>query len=193
MGLLGTLLTLMSGGVLFADTCKTASIERQSRERAERENRNVWVDNKGNYRLVGTNEKCYIYNDKLKSLKDGRVITDYAKERVRKYNSEAIAKAKAEGKKYCYLKYPEFSEDNRVTYLTEIETGRRYYLMNYGTYSTTFKKGYYSQGHGGISTSLDNWEDEIIDLTEEEYKEWGGYKFCNNTGVYHEWEGKVLV
>lgn len=191
MAILGALLTLMSGGVLFADSCKTDSIERQSRETATKEGRNVWVDNKGNYRLVGTNEKCYMYDDKLKSLKDGRVVIDYGKERIKKQNDEAIAKARAEGKKYCYLRYPEFSEDNRVSYLTELETGRRYYLKHLST--SSYQKGYYSKGHGGISTMLTNWKDEIVELTEEEYEEWGGYTFRQNDGVYYEWEGQVLV
>ena len=192
MAILGSLLTLISGGVLFADSCKTASIERQSRETATKEGRNVWVDNKGNYRLVGTNEKCYIYDDKLKSLKDGRVIIDYERERIVKQNAAAIAKAKAEGKKYCYLKFPEFSEDNRVRYLTELETGKRYYLRNYGS-PKVYEKGYYTKGHGGISTMLTDWEDKIVELTEEEYKEWGGCKFSRNDGVYNEYNGKVLI
>jgi hypothetical protein len=192
MAFLGTLLTLISGGVLFADTCKTASMERETRETATREGRNVWVDNKGNYRLVGTNEPCYIYNDKLKSLKDGRVIIDYGKERIKKQNDEAIAKAKAEGKPYCYLRFPEFSEDNRVRYLTEIETGKRYYLSNYGT-PRIYKKYYYSKGHAGIATMLNDWEDEWVILTEEEYRQWGGYSFEERTGVYFEEKGKVLI
>ena len=81
MSFFGIFASLFSSGVLFVDTCKIASIERQSREQAEKEKRNVWVDNKGNYRLVGTNEEAYIYGDQLKSLKDGRVIIDYGKER----------------------------------------------------------------------------------------------------------------
>lgn len=192
MGLFGVFATMISGGVLFTDTCKNASIERQIKEQAEREHRNVWVDNKGNYRLVGTNEMCYMWDCKLKSLKDGRVIIDYEKERIKKQNEEAIAKAKAEGKKYCYLRYPKFSEDSRVRYLTELETGRRYYLIHTRGYNN-YKKGYYSEGHGGISTMLHDWEDEKIDLTEEEYMEWGGYSFEERTGVYTEWDGKVLI
>lgn len=192
MAFLGLLLNLISGGVVLANSCKTASIERQSRDEAIRENRNVWVDNKGNYRLVGTNEKCYIYDDKLKSLKDGRTIIDYGKERIKKQNAEAIAKAKAEGKKYCYLKYPEFSVDNRVSFLTELETGRRYYLTSYGD-PRRYKKCYYSEGHCGISTMITEWEDEKIDLTAEEYKEWGGNSFPGDIGVYYEYNGKVLL
>ena len=192
MAFFGFLLTLISGGVLFSDSCKNASIERQSRNEATKENRNVWVDNKGDYRLVGTNEKCYIWDDKLKSLEDGRVIIDYGKERLTKQNADAIAKAKAEGKKYCYLKFPEFSVDNRITYLTEIETGRRYYLENYGD-PKVYKKCYYSEGHGGISTMLNNWEDEKIIITEEEYKEWGGHKYRREDGIYYEYDGKVLI
>ena len=191
MAILGALLTLISGGVVFADSCKTASIEKQSRETATREGRNVWVDNKGNYRLVGTDEKCYMYDDKLKSLKDGRVVIDYGKERINKQNAEAIAKARAEGKKYCYLRYPEFSDSNKVSYLTELETGRRYYLKHSSI--SSFVKGYYSKGHGGISTMLTDWEDETIELTEEEYNEWGGYTFRQSDGVYFEWKGEVLV
>ena len=192
MAILGALLTLISGGVLFADSCKTASIERKSEEKAISEGRKVWVDNKGNYRLVGTNEKCYIFDDKLKSLKDGRVITDYNRERIIKQNAESIVKAKASGKKYCYLRFPEFSEDNRVSYLTELETGKRYYLQSYGS-PKIYKKCYYSKGHGGISTMLKDWEDEKIDLTEEEYRQWGGHTFSEDTGVYYEHNGKVLV
>ena len=188
MAILGALLTLISGGVVVADTCKNASIERQEREQAIRENRNVWVDNKGNYRLVGTNEKCYLYDDKLKSLKDGRVVIDYGKERIIKQNAEAIAKARAEGKKYCYLWYTEFcsaSDEKKRDYLTELETGRRYYLTNYGQNSENYFKKYYTEGKGRISTMLDDWKDEVVEITKEEYKEWGGYLHTNNTGVYY--------
>ena len=188
MAILGVLLTLVSGGVLFADSCKNASIERRSREEATKEGRNVWIDNKGNYRLVGTNEKCYIYDDKLKSLKNGEVIIDYGRERIIKQNAEAIAQAKSESKKYCYLWYTEFcsmSDEKKRRYLTELETGRRYYLTNYGQHSSHFFKKYYTEGKGRISTMLDDWEDEVIEITREEYKELGGYFHTNNTGVYY--------
>ena len=192
MGLFGLFATMVSGGILFADTCNTAAIERQSREQAEREGHSVWVDNKGNYRLVGTNEKCFMHGDKLLSVKDGRTVIDYKQERIKKQNAKAIAEAKAEDKKYAYLMYPEISTDNRVRYLTEIETGRRYYLTH-SRFTKKFIKGYYGN-HAGIGTLLNKREDERIELTEEEYKTWGGYTFQEETGVYHEGlRGEVLV
>ena len=188
MAILGALLTVISGGILVADICKTVSIEKQTREKAEQEKRNVWVDNKGNYRLIGTNEKCYLYNNQLKSLENGRVIIDYQEQGIRTDNDRAIKKAKAEGKKYCYLWYTEFCskpEEKKRRYLTELETGRRYYLTNYGRSEKKYLKNYYTEGRGKISTMFDDWEDESVEITEEEYKALGGYVYRADTGVYY--------
>ena len=192
MGLFGLLLTAISGGVVFADTCRVASEERQSREKAENTGARTWIDNKGCTRLVGTNEKCYHWDKKLISLKDGRVIFDYEAERIKNWNAKKIAEAKAEGKKYAWLIYPEISKVNGVWYLTELETGKRYYLIH-SRFTKDYIKGYYGR-HEGIGTALNKREDEKIKLTEEEYKEWGGYTFQEYTGVYHEnFDGKVIV
>lgn len=191
MSIFGSLLTLISGGVLFADTCKNASIERQGREKAEREGRRVWVDNKGCYRVVGTNEKAYMHGDQLKSLKDGRVIVDYGKRLIDSLNEEEINKAKAEGRRYAKIWYTEFctgSNETKRYYLTELETGRRYYLDSYkrfGSNEYSYLKYYYKEGKGKIATSIDDWEDERVELTKEQYEEWGGYSTVNAIGAYY--------
>ncbi|MBQ8165739.1 MAG: hypothetical protein IJZ96_01735, partial [Lachnospiraceae bacterium] len=123
--MLGVFLTAISGGGLFADSCRTASENADSRAKARAEGRQVYVDNKGNYRLVTTNEVAYIWDDKLKLAKNGQVVYDYKAARIKKQNEEYIRKAKEKGLKGCELIYPEF-EDRR--YYTEFSTGKRYYL-----------------------------------------------------------------
>ena len=190
MAFFGFLLTLISGGVLFSDSCKNASSDRKRREEAAREGRNIWTDSNRTTRLVNTNEPVYTHDNKIKSLKDGRVIIDRGMEMVNKQNAEAIAQAKSEGLKYCRLKFPEFSTDNRVRYFTELDTGRRYYLKSYGS---KYYKYYYSKGHAGIASIFDDREDEMIELTEEEYEEWGG-SMCEDWGKYYEWsDGTVKI
>lgn len=190
MAFLGTLLTMISGGVLFADTCKTASIERQSREQAEREGRNVWVDNKGNYRLVGTNEKCYItYDNKLKSLKDGRVVINYNDIKINRINEESIAKAKAEGLKGCEILYKQYSKpgEKERRYYTEFSTGKRYYLhINIFDNPEKYYVCYYTENKPGISSLLTDWKDERREVTVEEYRSYGGYTSCKEgQGKYY--------
>ena len=182
--MLGVFLTAISGGVLFADSCRTASENADSRAKARAEGRQVYVDNKGNYRLVTTNEVAYIWDDKLKLAKNGQVVYDYKAARIKKQNEEYIRKAKEEGKKGCELRYPEF--DNSW-YYTEFSTGRRYYLLHYKHYGKPdrYIKGYYTYGKKGISTMIQDWEDERIDITLEEYEALGGYRFQEHVGVHY--------
>ena len=179
MGLFGLLLTAASGGILFADSCRTASENADSREKARREGRQVYVDNKGNYRLVTTNEVAYIYGDKLKLAQNGQVVCDYKKARIKKQNDEYIAKAKEKGLKGCQLIYPEFN-DRR--YYTEFSTGRRYYLsINQFARPHKYYICYYTGNHSGTSCPwLTDWEDEKREVTVEEYRLYGGYEFCTD-------------
>ena len=184
MGLFGLLLTVTSGGVLFADSCRTASENADSRAKARAEGRQVYVDHKGNYRLVTTNEIAYIWNDKLKLAKNSQVVYDYKAARIKMQNEESKKKAKGKGLKGCQLIYPEF--DNK-RYYTEFSTGRRYYLLHYKHYGEPdrYIKGYYTDGKKGISTMIQDWEDERIDITLEEYEALGGYRFQEDVGVHY--------
>lgn len=177
MAWLGALLTLVSGGIVVADTCKNASSDRKRREEALREGRTVYTDSNRTQRLASTNEPIYTHDGKIKSLKDGRVIIDRDVAMANKQNDEALSKAKAEGLKYYRRKFPQFSTDNRVLYFTEIDTGRRYYLMHWS--ENSYKKYYYKPGVSGATDT-----DEMIILTKEEYKEWGGYSRFGTTGKY---------
>ena len=177
MGLFGALLTLMSGGIVVADTCKKASDDRKRREEALREGRTVYTDNNRTQRLASTNEPIYTHGGKIKSLKDGRVIIDRDVAMANKQNDEALSKAEAEGLKYYRRKFPQFSTDNRVLYYTEIDTGRRYYLVHWS--ENIYKKYYYKTGVSGYTDT-----DEMVILTKEEYEEWGGYDFFGTQGKY---------
>jgi len=176
MGLFGVFATIFSGVICATEDIKDSNIDSLSKKRAIENNCNTWTDSHGYTRLVSNNEKVVSCGGKLISVKDGRVIVDYSKERINKINAKNIEKAKRENKKGVQLIYPEFKEKR---YYTELSTMKRYYLDAYPSKygGTVYKKVYYTDEKIGISTLFTDYKDEEVEITKEEFKALGGY-YC---------------
>lgn len=179
MGLFGLFATIITGGVYTAESIKNANYNRESKERAIQRGSKTYMDYKGNDYLVSTGERVYESNGQLKSLKTGRVIIDYNKERERSINGEAIAKAKSEGKKYARLLFTEFS--NRYYYV-ELSTMKRYYLKdNHIGNEAHYYKVYYPYGREKSSISMYDPKEEAVEITQKEFKDLGGFVFSSGS------------
>lgn len=171
MSLLGLLATIFTCGNLISDSSKEYSFNKQSKQDAINNGDIKWMDWHGDYRLVSTGEKVFKSNNKLRSVKTGEVIVDYALEK----RNNAIKNARENGKKYVVIKYPEYKDR---CYYTELSTMKRYYLEAYYSIKEKrhiFTKSYYTDGKPNISTKFDNFVDKEMEITEQEYRELGGY------------------
>lgn len=183
MGLFSLIASVFTCGILISNTIKDASFDSKSKEDAINKGNITWMDSHGNTYLISTGEKVYFINDKLVSVKDGKIIIDYSLNRTKLINEKRIKKANEKSSKYVLLTYYEFN--NRV-YYTEIATMKRYYLTGSksisGDYSK-FTKTYYAVGCEKAKLWNDDPDEISIEITEEEFKALGGTmtQSCYNT------------
>lgn len=172
MGLFGVLASIITGGTFIVDSAKNASFNCERKQKSIQNGEITWTDYKGNDYLVSTGEQVFSHGGKLRSVKTGKVIIDYNKERERTINTEAIAKAKSEGKKYARLLFTDF---NNRYYYVELSTMKRYYLQSshVGT-SSWYYKNYYPCGREKSSLFSFDPKEEKIQITKEEFVELGG-------------------
>lgn len=175
MGLFGLFATVLTGGAFIASGMKNADYNRDRKERAIQEGRDYWSNHKGEQFLLSTGEKVYHYGGQLRSVKTGRVIIDYNKRREYTINSEALAKAKQEGKKYARLMFTEY---NDRFYYVELSTMKRYWLSKFGNgESSLCHKSYYVDGMERSSLYSFDPKEEKVRITYQEYLELGGYSY----------------
>lgn len=181
MGLFGLFCSALTGGVFIADTMRNTSLDSKWKQDAIRNDHVTRIDSHGKEYLVSTGER--VFSDSygnLKSVKTGKVVYSYQQESANRYNREAIAKAKAEGKKYASLIYPEF---NRRDYHTELSTMKRYYLrtdaLSYYREPKKFYKIYYAENLKYISPT-----DVNVEITKEEFELLGGIPSCPKLYAY---------
>lgn len=177
-------LNVVSGGVLLGETLHNYSLDNEYKQNSINKGRPVYYDSKGRMFLTSTGEQVYNgANSTLKSVKTGRVVYDFKKESAKNVNRESIEEAKLEGKKYAILIYPEF---NQKRYATELSTMRRFYLRDNGSWRSDkkFYKIYYKDGSGVIAKYGEP-EDEKVEITKEEYDEFGGYCSSELYAIYY--------
>lgn len=174
MGLFGILATLFSAGVYTVDSIKSENYTASNRERAKKEGKITYADNKGRDYLTSTGEQVHIYGGKVYSLKNsGQVLYDMNKTYYTEENQKAFEKARKEGKKYISFYYHPNSESSRgySPYKTEISTMKPFELL----YDVVPSKGYHWVYYKKYITGSGKFE-SLVTIDEKEFEELGGYK-----------------
>ena len=173
MGLFGMFATMFTGGVYAVESCKEDNYTSKQREQARLDGKITYSVNGKDY-LTSTGEQVFVWGGQVKSLKTGQIVYDMNKEYYMEQNRNALAEAKAKGKKYIRFYYHADPNSDRgySSYPTEVSTLKRFevYPIVYKNkdkgyiWDFAFYKRYYNGSELGDS----------IEITREEFEELGG-------------------
>lgn len=176
MGLFGLFATIFTAGVATIDAFKEANYVGNQRRQANESGKITYSDRKGNDYLTSTDEAVYYHGGKIYSKKNPTVVVcDPRIEHYRKFNEEAIAKAKNSGQKRVILYFPkENSPQGYAAGWVEVSTQRKfdvsvvtYFNREIGNWDFSFFKQYLTNDEKPDGNS--------IKITREEFNELGGY------------------